>query len=404
MDNILLITRGFPIGNHEKGFLETEYVNLKSNFKMRILAILPKPEEYDFNNIDVYIEKKASIVQAITQLKYKEVCQELIKAKKKCKLLKWLHRCKAILGYSARAESMEVIINEIVKKHNINMIYTYWCTPASLAGIRIKERKKDLKVITRFHGFDLFVERNESEWQVLREYIADNADGLFFACEQAKRYFTNTYQCDRKKIHVAYLGTEKRGYNYPKNSECLKLVSCSTTKEEKRVSMIAEVVEELNNNIEVEWLHIGGEICRYENLEGKKVKYKFLGQIDHDNITSVFRDYNPDLFITLSTTEGGVPVSIQEAYSMGIPALGTRVGGIPEIICEDNGILVDLNENSNEIAKKILNYYYLPIKEKKKYSRNAFMIWKEKFNAEDNARKFIATLRIVLDHGGDGID
>lgn len=52
----------------------------------------------------------------------------------------------------------------------------------------------------------------------------------------------------------------------------------------------------------------------------------------HDDVERIFKSENVNLFITTSATEGGVPISLVEAFSMGIPAIGTDVGGIPEAI------------------------------------------------------------------------
>ena len=43
-----------------------------------------------------------------------------------------------------------------------------------------------------------------------------------------------------------------------------------------------------------------------------------------------------DLFLTVSANEG-IPVSIMEAQSFGIPVIATDVGGISEIVNNVNG-------------------------------------------------------------------
>lgn len=397
MQKILLITRGFPIGNHEKGFLQTEYQCLKKKYDVLVLAILPQIEPLGNNtDVEVYIEEKIKTGRLLSQLKKKNVIREIFKAKHECGFIKWLYRCKAIVAYCARAENIESLINTIVEKNSVNLIYTYWCTPATVAALRIKEKNRKLKVITRFHGFDLYADRNKAEWQVLREYIASNSDGLFFACNQSKNYFIDQYHCAPDKAHVAYLGTDKREIASPQNGGTLKLISCSTTKPEKRVEMIAKVVELIGEHIDVEWLHIGGDKLQFGNLDNKKVKYCFSGQLEHDKVIKKIREYNPDLFITLSCTEGGVPVTIQETYSMGIPALGTNTGGIPEIIEQGNGILVDMTETCENIANKVINYYSQPVEIKKQFSQRAFLCWNNRFNAEINAESFMGELEIIM--------
>ena len=59
-----------------------------------------------------------------------------------------------------------------------------------------------------------------------------------------------------------------------------------------------------------------------------------------------------DLFLNVSEYEG-VPVSVMEAQSFGIPVIATAVGGTPEIVNEENGFLLPENPSQDEIASAI---------------------------------------------------
>ena len=64
-----------------------------------------------------------------------------------------------------------------------------------------------------------------------------------------------------------------------------------------------------------------------------------------------YNTYEIDLFVNLSTIEG-VPVSIMEAQSSGIPVLATDVGSSKEIVDDDNGFLIpkDFEMNLAQVA------------------------------------------------------
>lgn len=54
-----------------------------------------------------------------------------------------------------------------------------------------------------------------------------------------------------------------------------------------------------------------------------------------------------DIYAHISLQEGGVSISILEAMSMGKPVIASKVGGIPELVRNDqNGILVDTDPES----------------------------------------------------------
>ena len=61
-----------------------------------------------------------------------------------------------------------------------------------------------------------------------------------------------------------------------------------------------------------------------------------------------------DIYILPSFNEG-LPISILEAMSYGMPIISTPVGGIPEVVDEDNGILVTPG-NDDEIYESIKHY------------------------------------------------
>ncbi len=77
----------------------------------------------------------------------------------------------------------------------------------------------------------------------------------------------------------------------------------------------------------------------------------------HDATKSLDRiyvlGYRPDVHavmsafdvFTLSSRHEGKPVSLMEAFALGLPAVATRAGGIPEVIVDgENGLLVDVGD------------------------------------------------------------
>lgn len=59
--------------------------------------------------------------------------------------------------------------------------------------------------------------------------------------------------------------------------------------------------------------------------------------------------------MNLSTSEG-VPVSIMEVQSYGIPVIATNVGGTGEIIDKDNGILLPSCPSLEDVVAALEKY------------------------------------------------
>ena len=101
-----------------------------------------------------------------------------------------------------------------------------------------------------------------------------------------------------------------------------------------------------------------------------------------------------DCFIQLSSTEG-LPVSIMEALSFGIPVIATDVGGVSELISR-NGILLKNKMSADDVADAIICIYNMDSKDIEMTRQASYDMWKAKFNANDNIHVFKEILRKYL--------
>src|SRR4051812_30808566 len=89
------------------------------------------------------------------------------------------------------------------------------------------------------------------------------------------------------------------------------------------------------------------------------------------------------LFLNTSSSEG-IPVSIMEAQSFGIPVMAPQVGGIPEIVSDENGKLFKPDSNPEQIAAAVSEMLALQPDQYQKLRLNAFSNWETHYNAEKN--------------------
>lgn len=406
MKRILLITESFPFGDSELGFIQTEFDELIKNFHVTVLAwdskemiSYPVPKDVLCEKYQ-YKGKVGTFLHIWPQLKRSEVCGDI---KAACKQGSAIQRAKCsfkVISYSARAAEIQKKIEKIIVEQKINLIYTYWCTQATVAALRVKMKYPSLKVITRFHGYDLFLERTTSNWQILRPYIAKHSDKLVFVSEDGRQYFINHWGHAEKTL-VSYLGSKSRERINLNHDDAFVLVSCSNLIPLKRVNLILDALQMLPKEQKIEWHHYGegilGKVLK-EKAERYNTKQRcqqcvFHGEIPNSRIEEEYHKIGAQLFITTSATEGGVPVSMMEAVSMGIPVIGTKVGGIPELI-EDGklGFLLPADPKPQQIADLIMTYLKLPFAEKQRMSDAAYACWTEKFDAKTHAIRFCQML------------
>lgn len=409
MKNVLLITNGFPFGDSERGFITTEFYELIGKFNVVILAvdreekiINPIPKEIKVikykNPYDEYktiFSRIYRVASSFKEIKRKEIREELKILRKQDKLN--FNLLRSVLIYSFSASTLENLICKLIMDNHIDIIYSYWCLPITVTALRMKNIFPNLKVVSRFHGFDLYNERNEYGFQVLRDYISENCDRLVFACQYAKSYF-NSYWGGGEKSIVSYLGTRSMTPLNVKKQSSLVMISCSNLIPLKRVDLIIKALAEVKEEVQIEWYHIGDgslkkdiEMIAHSLLNQKEnVKWSFLGRCSNDEIEKYYCKIKPDVFITTTESEGGAPVSIQEAFAMGIPAIGTAVGGVVDLIIDGcTGFLLNKNPSPKEIANVIEKFFYTDIDIRNRISEQCIELWAEKLNAQKNANYII---------------
>lgn len=179
-----------------------------------------------------------------------------------------------------------------------------------------------------------------------------------------------------------------------------KIVSCSNHQDVKRVGLILETAARLQaHSKNFFWTHIGtgtNSIGRCDKMIKERGvsgdRFVFIKYIDRPWLMDFYQREKFHIFVNLSITEGGVPVSMMEAASMGLPFFCTNVGGNVEIVEHGvNGFLIDCDASAAEAAFSLWECLNDPTRLglMGKASRR---IWSLKFNAKSNYPAFAKDL------------
>ncbi len=162
----------------------------------------------------------------------------------------------------------------------------------------------------------------KGRFEVVRNVVPDY---FFYAPELRNRSETKKFLC------VADMHPKK---NIP------NLINACHILQKKRQDFSVDIVGE------------GKKMEDYRKLVSQKSLEKtirFLGKKPKTEIAKIMQA--ADIFVLTSKYEPSGNVLV-EALSCGLPVTATRVGGIPEVINEDNGILVE-SDNSQVLADKM---------------------------------------------------
>ncbi len=394
---MLLITHGFPFGESERSFLSEEIKELEKQFDLTVMAvILPDQDARPiYKPSGKYRVVSCKLHRGKARSKTLSAFTDKAAVKEMLSVLPNIMRVKKVIGFINRSNAVLPAIERTVKEHGADIIYTYWCAEETYAALKIRQKHPAVKVISRLHGYDIFKERAPFGILPMHGLVADKADMLIFASRQGMDYFNKVFPGKAKRT-VSYLGAKGFERLPEERGNSFTVISVSNVIPLKRVDRIAEAVKQITC-AKLRWVHIGdGSELEAVKRAAAPACCEFTGAVPNDRIGEIFKRYSPDLFMTASSSEGGVPVSIAEAFSCGIPAVATAVGGIPEIVKDGStGFLVSENAEPSELVKAIERYYSLDTKQQRQMRYNAYELYKGSFDAVKNAKAFTELLKDI---------
>ena len=248
------------------------------------------------------------------------------------------------------------------------------------------------KIFVRFHGYDLYEERQSNHGYIpYRSPVLINIHTAILLSESARKYLIQHYPYMEPKCRIFPLGTMEKGMAKPSKDGHFRMVSCSGVVKVKRLELLCAALNFAD--IPVVWTHIGsGNLM--EKLENQiktltsNIRVQLMGSLPPDEVLEFYRDRELDLFINVSESEG-MPVAIMEAFSAGIPAIATDVGGTSELVTPDTGILLPENPSPEQVWKAIRTYIDFPFERKLQMRASAYHHYQMNFSSTVNAGKLL---------------
>lgn len=402
--DLVLITRGFPFGRGE-AFLENEIEFLSKNFdSIYVFSQMTffYTEYFDINESrktpgNVYVHKVKKFIKPSLFKLFKELLTSKIFYREIIYLLfnkKYSYKnVKTSLHYYFLGVFTFDKVNEANKIDctNQNYFYSYWLYHEPLTTILLKKKYGGV-CFSRAHGGDLYEELHQNSYLPFRFTYSKYLDGIFCISSLGKNYLSTKYP-NSQNIYLSRLGTKSQGFMNYKDKKKLSVLSISAVYDLKRIDLIIEALS--LSDINIEWHHFGDGPDMSKTvglaklkLRSSNINYSFHGYTKNQELISFLKINYFDFILNVSSSEG-IPVSIMEAMSFGIPAIATNVGGTPEIVNIENGHLLPPNPLPEEVAEAISNYHHLIPEEKNKKRLAAFNTWEEKYNAEKNYTYFV---------------
>lgn len=402
--NLIFFTYNYPY-SQDFSWKRNELDQLRNHFNIKLIPFIGQ-NEISLSNVpggieiikpilDHEIDAKwrqllISIFSPRRYFYYKEFFCEKVYFKKNW-ILEWLAAIVKLEKVLKHPEIKKLLLYDEMKKDTI--LYFYWGLGTSFV-IPFLRKSGFKKIIVRFHGFDLYNERRGG-YLPFRRDLLKNIDYALPISEDGRNYLQKHYPDLKFNIKVCRLGAKKFGDSFPSTDGILRIVTASNVIPLKRLHLISQALQLLSINCE--WSHFGDGIL-LEELKRNTSKLPagvtaiFHGRVTPEEVQNYYLKNPVDLFLNVSSTEG-VPVSIMEAFSAGIPVYATHVGGTSEIVNSSNGKLLDKNLTPELLAKELVSFYTLSQDIKLSYSREALKTFYSMCDFDKLTKDFISFIK-----------
>ena len=276
------------------------------------------------------------------------------------------------------------------------VIYSYWFTDQAIVAWRLAEelnsRGGHFKSYSRAHGYDLYWERNCAGFLPFQDVSLKHLDLVCPCSECGAKYLRDKYKGFAHKIEVARLGTRDYGLAPVPDSQKV-FATCCIFQPLKRMPLFAEAFCSLwEKDKELRWYCIGDgpdfektkEIVAFHKAEAA---VSFLGSVNNSELMEFYKRTPISYVVNVSTTEG-VPVTVMEALSFGIPVLATDVGGTGELVSGQCGKLMNADIGVAGLEHELQEAIALDDAQYAKKRQCARRTWEALASAEKNYREW----------------
>ena len=246
---------------------------------------------------------------------------------------------------------------EVIEYEELDLLHVHYAIPHAISGYLakqiLKKSNKDIKLVTTLHGTDITLAGLEPSFLPLVKFSIEESDGVTAVSRFLKEKTITNYHID-KEIEVIHNFIDTKTYK-PQPNEIFRkhiapegekiLVHVSNFRKVKRVSDTILILEQVKKELPCKLLLVGDgpdrsdceRLARELNLQED---VKFLGK--QDNLPEILSA--SDLFLMPSQSES-FGLSALEAMSCGVPVVSSSVGGLPELILQnETGFIAEFGD------------------------------------------------------------
>lgn len=253
---------------------------------------------------------------------------------------------------------------EVARREKLDILHVHYAIPHAICAFLAREMVGgNLKVVTTLHGTDITVLGDDLSLSELIRLGIEKSDAVTAVSDDLIEQTERLLQIN-KKISTVYNFIDERVY-FRKDCDYLRqeykisanekvIIHVSNFRPVKRVTDVIRSFAKIVQQVDAKLLLLGdgpdySSVCRLIKELGLQDKVLLVGNQRH---VADFLSIS-DLILLLSEKES-FGLVVLEAMACKVPAIGTNVGGIPEVIKDgETGFICEVGDTETISAKAV---------------------------------------------------
>jgi len=255
--------------------------------------------------------------------------------------------------------ALAVRMHEVVRAHDLDILHCHYAIPHATSAWIAKEmlrqeHSREIRVVTTLHGTDITIVGQDPSFHAITKFSIERSDGLTAVSQYLRDETQRAFGCSGCGIEVIHNFIDPDTYDRARYGSALRpqfgldrkiLMHVSNFRPVKRVRDVVGIFAQVSRELPAVLVMVGDGPDRVvAEAEARRLGVErdvhFLGKIDV--VAPLLAE--ADLFL-LPTQNESFGLSALEALASGVPVVGSRAGGLVEVVKEGiTGILCPVGE------------------------------------------------------------
>ncbi|PEA55814.1 N-acetyl-alpha-D-glucosaminyl L-malate synthase BshA [Bacillus pseudomycoides] len=294
---------------------------------------------------------------------------------------------------------------EVAQREKLDILHVHYAIPHAICAYLAKQMiGENVKIVTTLHGTDITILGSDPSLNNLIRFGIEQSDVVTAVSHSL---IEETYQLisTQKEIETVYNFIDERVYFQRDMSQLRKeygiqedekvLIHISNFRKVKRVYDVVKSFALIVKQVKAKLLLVGDgpEFCTIIQLVkhlGIEDRVLFLGK--QDNVAELLA--MSDLMLLLSEKES-FGLVLLEAMACGVPCIGTRTGGIPEVIQHgETGYICEIGDTEGVAQQALLLLQDDALHSK--MAQRSMQVVNEQFSSEEIVSQYEAIYYDIL--------